>query len=130
MAVFTGSPLSPTLFLDRAAAMFAQRTAIIDGDRKFTYGEFAERAHRLAGLVRDIGIEPGDRVAALCVNSHMMLEMHNGVAMTGAALVPINIRLSAGEIAYILQHSGARVLFATEELADCGHEAARSSGTR
>jgi fatty-acyl-CoA synthase len=130
MAVFTGSPLSPTSFLDRAASVFACRTAIIDGDRKFTYGEFGGRAHRLAGLVRDLGIQPGDRVAALCVNSHMMLEMHNGVPMAGAVLVPINIRLSAAEMAYILQHSGARLLFATEELAEAGSKAAKSAGIR
>ena len=114
MAEFTDVPLSPALFLERAASVFADRTAIVDGERRFTYREFGERAHRLAGLLVDAGIQPGDRVAALCVNSHVMLEMHNGFPMAGAVLVPMNIRLSAGELAFIIDHSGARLLIATE----------------
>ena len=88
------TPLSPALFLDRAASSFADRTAIIDGERRFTYGEFDDRAHRLAGLLRDARIHPGDRVAALCTNSHVMLELHNGVPMAGAVLVPVNNKLA------------------------------------
>ncbi len=95
MAEFTDVPLSPASFLERAASVFAQRTAVIDGERQFTYREFGERAHRLAGFLADLGIQPGDRVAALCVNSHVMLELHNGVPMAGAVFVPMNIRLSA-----------------------------------
>ena len=130
MAEFTDIPLSPALFLERAASVFAPRTAIIDGERRFTYREFGERAHRLAGLLVDAGIRPGDRVAALCVNSHVMLELHNGVPMAGAVLVPMNIRLSVGELAYILEHSGARLLIATEELADAARKIAESTGVR
>jgi len=130
MAEFTDVPLSPALFLERAASVFADRTAIVDGERRFTYREFGERAHRLAGLLVDAGIQPGDRVAALCVNSHVMLEMHNGIPMAGAVLVPMNIRLSAGELAYIIDHSGARLLIATEELADSARKVAESTGVR
>lgn len=121
-------PLNPAHFLDRAAKIFAQRTAVIDGERRFTYGQFGERAHRLAGLLKRLGAKPGDRVAALCPNSHVMLEMHNGVPMAGCALVPINIRLSPREIAYILENSGARLLIASCELADVARTAADSSG--
>jgi fatty-acyl-CoA synthase len=123
-------PLSPVLFLERAASVFADRTAVIDGDQRFTYREFGERAHRLAGLLRDAGIRSGERVAALCTNSHVMLEMHNGVPLAGAVLVPINIRLSAGEMAYIVEHSGARLLIATEELSEAAQSVAERTGVK
>src|SRR3984885_3352407 len=118
MGLSGASPLNPANFLDRAAKIFSERTAIIDGERRFTYGEFGERSHRLAGLLRAAGARQGDRIAALCTNSHVMLEMHNGVPMAGCALVPINIRLSSREMAYILENSGARVMIATHEFAE------------
>ena len=94
MPLSAATPLNPAYFLDRAAKIFLERTAIIDGERRFSYHEFGERAHRLAGTLRGIGAQNGDRIAALCTNSHVMLEMHNGVPMAGCALVPMNIRLS------------------------------------
>ena len=130
MAAFTDSPLTPSLLLDRSASAFGERIAIIDGERQFSYREFGDRSHRLAGLLADAGVQPGDRVAALCVNSHVMLEMHNGLPMAGAVLVPMNIRLSVGELTYILEHSGARVLIATEELADTARKIAENAGIR
>ena len=130
MALSGSIPLNPAYFLDRAASVFAARTAVIDGSRRFTYAEFGERAHRLAGLLRREGAQPGDRIAALCPNSHVMLEMHNGVPMAGGALVPVNIRLSPREIAYILENSGARIAIASCEFAEVARTAAASSGVR
>jgi acyl-CoA synthetase (AMP-forming)/AMP-acid ligase II len=118
MSFGDATPLNPAYFLDRAANIFAERTAIVDGARRFTYRQFGKRSHRLAGLLRAAGIQPGDRVAALCPNSHVMLELHNAAPMAACALVPINIRLSPREIGYILENSGARLLIATEELAE------------
>src|ERR671928_64882 len=63
------------------------------------------------------GVFPGDRVAALCSNSSAMLELHNGVPWAGAVLVPLNVRLSAEELEYILAHSGARLLVADDQFA-------------
>jgi fatty-acyl-CoA synthase len=123
-------PLNPASFLDRAAKVFANRTAVIDGDRRFTYAEFADRSHRLAGLLKNQGAQPGDRIAALCPNSHVMLEMHNGVPMAGCVLVPINIRLSQREIAYILDNSGARILIATQELAEVARSLSSSGAAQ
>jgi len=123
-------PLNPTHFLDRAATIFADRVAVIDGDRRFTYREFGERSHRLAGLLRGAGAQQGDRIAALCTNSHVMLEIHNGVPMAGCALVPINIRLSQREIAYILENSGARILIATHEFSDVAGAISPATGVR
>jgi fatty-acyl-CoA synthase len=130
MSLQGASPLNPAYFLDRAAKIFSERTAIIDGARLFTYGEFGERSHRLAGLLRREGAQPGDRVAALCTNSQVMLEMHNGVPMAGCALVPINIRLSPQEMTYILENSGARILIATHELAEAARDVSTSTGVR
>jgi fatty-acyl-CoA synthase len=130
MPLSGATPLNPAYFLDRAAKVFAQRTAIIDGNRRFTYGEFGERSHRLAGFLKREGAQQGDRIAALCPNSHVMLEMHNGVPMPGCALVPINVRLSAREISYILENSGARILIATHEFADSARAVAASAGAR
>ena len=130
MSFSTPTPLNPAHFLDRAAKVFSGRTAIVDGGRRFTYAEFRERSHRLAGLLRNAGAKTGDRIAALCTNSHVMLELHNGVPMAGCALVPINIRLSQHEIAYILANSGAGILIATEEFADMARTLSRSTGVR
>jgi fatty-acyl-CoA synthase len=130
MAGFTFTPLTPSAYLDRAGWVFRDRIAIIDGERRFTYGEFASRAHRLAGALRGLGVGPGDRVAALCVNSHVMLELHNGVPLAGAVLVPLNIRLSPGELAAIVGHSGARVLVTTAELAGTAASVTAGTGAR
>ncbi len=123
-------PLNPACFLDRAAKIFSKRTAIIDGKRRFTYREFGERSHRLAGLLKGAGAQQGDRVAALCTNSHVMLELHNGGPMAGCALVPMNIRLSPQELTYILENSGARILIATHEFAETARALSASTGVR
>src|ERR1700692_2638213 len=130
MPLHAENPLNPAYFLDRAAKIFSERVAVIDGERRFTYREFGERAHRLAGALRGAGAQHGDRIAALCTNSHVMLEMHNGVPMAGCALVPMNIRLSPREMAYILENSGARVLIATHEFADAARALSSSPGVR
>ena len=130
MAGFTFTPLTPSAYLDRAAWVFRDRTAVVDGERSFTYAEFADRAHRLAGALLGLGVPPGGRVAALCVNSHIMLELHNGVPLAGAVLVPLNIRLSRDELTYIVRHSGARILVATAELADVATDVAAAAGAR
>src|SRR4051795_2406928 len=128
MAAFTFSQLTPTAFLERSARVFPDRTAVVDGDRRFSYREFADRSRRLAGALAAGGIFPGDRVAALCSNSSAMLELHNGVPWAGAVLVPLNVRLSPAELEYILRHSGARLLVADQQFAHAAAEAARAVG--
>jgi len=118
MAEFTFAPLTPASFLDRAASVFADRTAIVDGERRFTYREMSGRCRRLAGALAGAGVGREDRVAALCANSHVMLELHHAVPMMGAALVTLNTRQSEDEMAALLEHSGASVLVATREFAD------------
>jgi fatty-acyl-CoA synthase len=126
----TIAPLTPTAFLERSSIVFADKVAVIDGDQRFTYGEFADRSRRLASAIREAGVAAGDRVAALCVNSHVMLEMHNGVPGSGAVLVPLNIRLAAGELAEILGHCGASLLVADDECAELAREVSASVGVR
>jgi fatty-acyl-CoA synthase len=108
--------LTPTAYLDRSAAVFPDRTAVVDGALRLTYAEFHDRCLRQAGLLAGLGVEPGDRVAVLAPNTHLMLESHYGVLYAGAVLVALNTRLSTAELAYIVEHSGARVLLHDPEL--------------
>jgi acyl-CoA synthetase (AMP-forming)/AMP-acid ligase II len=110
------SPLTPLDFLARSAYVYPDRTAAVDGERRFTYEEFRERVHRLASALRRHGVMPGDRVAVLAPNSMTALEPHFGVPLAGAVLVMLNIRLQARELEWILQHCGAKVLIADPEL--------------
>ncbi|MCZ6795202.1 MAG: long-chain-fatty-acid--CoA ligase [Planctomycetota bacterium] len=105
------SPLTPLSFLERSRAVYPEKTAVVYGERRITYREFADRVHRLASALRDSGLEKGDRVAFLSPNTPPMLEAHFAVPLAGGVLVTINIRLLEEEVAYILNHSGARFLF-------------------
>jgi fatty-acyl-CoA synthase len=108
--------LTPLLFLERSADVFPQKTAMVYRGERHTYAQMADHVQRLAGALRASGVEPGDRVAYLMPNLPEMLVAHFGVPLAHAVLVAINIRLSGEEIAYILQHSGAKVLVADSEL--------------
>src|ERR671923_2549638 len=109
--------LDPISFLKRSAAILADRTAVVHGDRRRTYGELDARVNRLASALRGRGLEPRDRVAVLCPNTPALLEAHFGVPAAGGVLVAINARLSPPEIRGILEHSGARTLIVDAELA-------------
>lgn len=104
-------PVTPIRFLRYAEQQYPQRTAVVCGTERFTYGQLADRVSRLAGALRKSGIEPGDRVAFLSTNCHRLLEAYYGVLEAGGVLLPLNIRLAAHELAYILNDAGARVLF-------------------
>ncbi|MDL5157131.1 acyl--CoA ligase family protein [Actinomycetospora termitidis] len=102
--------LTPLSFLQRSAGVYPDKTAIVHGSSRWTYAEFARDAQRLARGLRASGVQPGDRVACLLPNVPAMLHAHFGVPLAGAILVAINTRLSAEEVRYILDHSGATVL--------------------
>ena len=110
--------LNPVDFLHRTAYMYPAKTAVVHGQRRYSYAELAERSWRLANALRSAGLEKGDRVATLLFNSPAMLEAHFGVPAAGGVLVAVNNRLASAEIGYILRHSGARYL-----LLDAGLEA-------
>ncbi|GAA5156788.1 AMP-binding protein [Pseudonocardia eucalypti] len=107
--VFT-TELTPLSYLRRSAEVFGDKTAIVYGERRVTYAEFADQAARVARALRASGIGPGDRVAYLLPNLPEMLVAHFAVPLAGAVLVAINTRLSTEEVRYILDHSGAKLL--------------------
>ncbi len=110
-------PLTPLVFLERTVRVFPNKTAVVYGGNRWTYAQFAERVGRFAGALIRAGVEPGDRVAVLAPNVPELLEAHFAVLRVRAALVAINTRLQAGEVGYILDHSGARVVLVDPELA-------------
>jgi fatty-acyl-CoA synthase len=110
MSLVSNTALTPLSFLERSARVFPDKTAVVYGERRLTYRELAEEATRVAHALRASGIQPGDRVAYLMPNLPEMLVAQFAVPLAGAVLVSVNTRLSDEEIAYILNHSGAKVL--------------------
>src|SRR5215471_6836089 len=108
-------PLTPIRFLRYAEQQFPRKTAIICDEERLTYSEFADRVAHLAGAIRKLGIKPGDRVAFLSGNCHRLLEAYYGVLEAGAVLLPLNIRLAPQELAFILNDSGAKLLFIEQQ---------------
>src|SRR5215212_2944157 len=110
------SELTPVSFLRRSAYMFPEKTAVVYGGRRYSYSELEERVDRLASRLRDAGLEKGDRVAFLCPNTPPMLEGHFAVPAAGLVLVAINTRLGRDEVTYIVEHSGAKMVFVDDEV--------------
>ena len=110
-------PLTPIRCLHRAVDLFGKKIGIVSGNRQFTYGEFGERAERLATALAKEGIRHGDRVAYLSFNNHQLLEGYYGVVQARAIVMPLNVRLSPVELTNILNHSGARMLLFENDFA-------------
>ena len=108
--------LSPTNFIERSAEVHAGRTAVIDGETCFTWSEFQDRSQRFASALRAAGLQPGDRVAFLALNSEPLLLAHFAVPLAGGVLVSMNTRLSSHDIEYIVQQSGSSFVFYSTEL--------------
>src|SRR5688572_33212305 len=87
--------LTPVSFLRRSAYVFPDKTAVVHGERRYTYRQFEERANRLANGLRALGLRHLDRVAAILPNIPAMLDIHFGVPAAGLVIVPINTRLSS-----------------------------------
>jgi fatty-acyl-CoA synthase len=123
-------PLSPVSFLLRAVRVWPNRIAIVHGARRYSYARFLERTRRLAaGLARE-GVCAGDTVAILAPNIPEMLEAHNAVPGLGAVLCPINTRLDAGAIGFILRHSEAKVVLIDREFSSVMRQALDEAGIR
>ena len=110
-------PLSPLGFLLRSAAVYPNRTAVIHGERRYSWRQTLQRCRRLASALRAQGIGRGDTVALMAPNVPEAFEAHFGVPMAGAVLNALNIRLDAETIAFILKHGGAKVLITDTEFA-------------
>lgn len=125
--------LTPLAFLERARRLYGSLEAVVETDgrvasRRFTYEEFATRAHRLAHALRGpLECQPGDRVAYLSPNGPEILEAYFGVVLAGCVLVPLNVRLSAAELQRLVDDCSPRVLFVHPDLSGV---AATVSGPR
>ena len=109
-------PLTPLTFLKRARDIFPNYEAIVYEDRVYTWTDVYKRCVKFASALTKIGIKKGDTVSFLAFNTPEIFEAHYSVPMTGGVLNTINIRLDAKTIAYILQHSEAKVLVVDRQL--------------
>src|SRR5258707_9697533 len=109
-------PLTPVRFLRRAMQEYPNKVGVVDGDQRFTYAQFGRRCGQLGSLLRELGVQPGDRVAFLGLNSHHLLEAYYGVLEGSGVLLPLNVRLAPPELSFILNDAGATVLFYDNEL--------------
>src|SRR5580698_10479047 len=111
-------------FLNRAALVYGHRTAVVDEPSApgsygtLTYSQLDARARGRALALDDLGVEHGERIAIVSPNSGRFLTSYFGVSGYGRTLVPINFRLTADEIAYVVEHSGASVLLYDPDVAD------------
>src|SRR5246127_5951146 len=108
-------PLSPVSFLTRAASAFAEKIAVIDGTRRYTYRQLLERSTRLASALTKLGVGRLDTVAIIASNIPEMIEAHFAVPMLGAVLNPLNTRLDAANVAFSLKHGAAKILIVDGE---------------
>ncbi len=110
-------PLTPVRFKRSAAVRYGRKVGVVCGNERFTYQEFNERCDRLSDALLRLGIASGDRIAFLSFNCHRLLEAYFGVPQISAILLPLNIRLSSEELAYILEDASPRFVFYDPELA-------------
>jgi fatty-acyl-CoA synthase len=111
-------PITPVEIARRAKRLYGSRAAVVDGDQRFTYAQFFERCDRWSSALQSLGIDPGDRVVCIAPNTHAHLASFYSVPQIGAVLVPVNFRLAPDDFAYIINHSGARVVCAHEDYLD------------
>ncbi|KKE79761.1 o-succinylbenzoate--CoA ligase [Bacilli bacterium] len=111
------TPLTPLDWKRRAIKYYPDKIAVIDENKEFTYREFGERTDRLAVALHEAGIREGDHVAVMLPNTHYMLESFYGISQLGAVTVPLNYRISASDMEYIINHSDAKMLIVDAEFA-------------
>ena len=116
-------PLTPLGFLERAASVFPQHTAVIHGPLKRSYAEFYARCRRLGSTLAKRGIGRGDTVSVLLANTPATLECHYGVPMVQAVLNTLNTRLDAAIIAFSLDHADAKIVIIDREFSKVMKEA-------
>ncbi|PQP23468.1 acyl-CoA synthetase [Rhodococcus opacus] len=114
--------------LHRSAQRYPGKTAVVDGDRRFTFAEFNQVVTRFAGTLHARGLAKGDRVALIARNSWEFGALAFGAARIGVVLVPINFMLNADEIAFILEHSGANALIVDDEFLAVAEGAVAATG--
>ena len=103
-------PLTPLTFLERAAMVFPNQTAVIHGSLRRNYAALYARCRQLASVLAAAGLGRGDTVSVMLLNTPAMIEVHYGVPMSGAVLHSLNTRLDAATVAFQLDHAEAKVL--------------------
>jgi fatty-acyl-CoA synthase len=116
------APLTPLEFARRARTLYADYEAVVDGAVRWTYRQFFDRCDRWSAALQGLGVRPRDRVAYIAPNTHSQLESFYAVPQIGAVVVPINCRLTPADFAYLINHSGSRVVCAHSD-----HQAAVDS---
>ena len=111
-------PLTPLEFARRARKLYGNKEAVIDGELRLTYEAFFDRCDRWSSALQNLGVKKGDRVATIAPNTHAQLESFYAIPQLGAVVVPLNYRLIADDFAYMIQHSGARVVCAHPDYLD------------
>jgi fatty-acyl-CoA synthase len=106
------TPLTPLEFMRRSRRLYPDREAVVDEGMRLSYEEFFSRCDRWSAALQALGVRKGDRVAYIAPNTHAQLESFYAVPQLGAVLVPINFRLTSSEFAYIINHSGAKIVCA------------------
>src|ERR1700740_1420552 len=109
------TPLTPLEFARRSRQLYPEREAVVDGDLRLSYEQFFDRCDAWSAALQALGVKQGDRVVYIAPNTHAQLESFYAVPQTGALLVPVNFRLTPDDFAYIINHSGARVVCAHED---------------
>jgi fatty-acyl-CoA synthase len=109
------TPLTPLEFMRRARRLYPELEAVVDGELRLTYAQLFDRCDRWSSVLQRLGVAQGDRVAYVAPNMLAQLESFYAVPQLGAVLVPINYRLTADDFAYIIGHSGAKVVCAAPE---------------
>ncbi|KAF8167952.1 hypothetical protein B0H34DRAFT_647092 [Crassisporium funariophilum] len=118
-SVANDHPLNPLIFILRAAQIYPDKVALVHTDVKhpvvYTYSVWAQRIQNLAYALIKSGIKPGDRVGVIAPNSPLIADAHHAVIAARAVITPINIRLKASEVEYIIDHSKCRLLLVDHE---------------
>jgi len=104
------TPLTPLEFARRARSLYPDRIAVVDGAQSWTYEQLFARCDRWSAVLQRWGVRQGDRVAYIAPNTHAQLESFYAIPQLGAVLVPLNYRLTIEDFAYMIDHSGAKVV--------------------
>jgi fatty-acyl-CoA synthase len=111
------APLSPLSFIERSAAVYPDRVAVVHGDLRRSWSGLFSRCRQLASALERLGIGKGDTVAVMLPNTPPMIEAHFGIPAIGAVLCALNTRLDAQTIAFMLDHGEASVVIVDPEFA-------------
>jgi fatty-acyl-CoA synthase len=115
------TPLTPLEFARRSRSLYPDCLAVVDGQLRLTYEQLLDRCDRWSSVLQRWNVRHGDRVAYIAPNTHAQLEAFYAVPQLGAVLVPLNYRLTAEDFAYMIEHSGAKVVCVhADYLATCG----------